>query len=211
MKKFIYIFIILLFPFIFASCKNELTTENAYVISKIQSINGFESLNDETIKTLSIIYKNDKLENDMNYKIKNNEKLLKLINSTKDLNLEKPISVNTDTSSWEKTLNKSDILKFYQTLNIELSNVSDINIKSNNKNFAQSLIVANKEVDFILFSKYFNLKSNKNITFTNNSNNLTFYGYGCGFNYDYELDNIESMANNGLKYDEIIKNMTKIA
>lgn len=210
MKKFVFILLLFISVIIFSSCSSNINSKNDYVMNKIQNINNYKNLNDETIKTLATIYRNDSTDNNTQYDIAEDEILLNLLNSTDYIKLDNLVSINTDSSSWENIINKNEILEFYKNQNIELSNITDIEIVSID-NFAKELVIADKSIDFILFANYFNLKSNKNIKVINNSTNLTFLGYGSGYNYDYELEEIEKMANNGLRYDEIIKNITKIA
>jgi len=204
--KHSFIFILLTTFLLFASCKT-LTPHsyslNDYVAAEISKIENIESYSDETIKTLSIIYRtNLKYKDDLNLS-KINDKILSLTKETNNLILSKQISINTNPKIWTEIINKSHILEFCKQNNINLANISDIQIIEDKNHNATTLNIASKEINFDKFALYFKIPSNKNISIENNTSFIKITGYGNQHNFEFDISYIEELAAKNYNYNKI--------
>lgn len=212
MKRFICYFLLISITLCIGGCKTFNTKElskNEIIAAEISKIENIDSYSDETIKTLSIIYRTsfDDIKNNSFSNI--NERVLYLTNETKNELLEKPLTINTFSNEWSEVISKSEILEFFKTKQEYLSNISNIEIIEDENNNASILKIASKEIDFIEFSKYFNLSSNKNINIENKNSFIKINGYGKGFNFEVDIDFIENLSKLGYNHSEILLKIIK--
>ncbi len=212
MKRLISVVCLVIFMFGLSSCKTFSKREyslDEYTASEISKIENISSFNDETIKVLSVIYRNN-LKDKNNLSISHiDNRILSLTKQTNNFEFSKNLNLNTHLKSWSEIINKAEILEFFKTRDISLANVSDITISSNENNFAEFITVTSNKVDFIEFAKYFNLISNKNINVECFNSYIKIYGYGNAFNFNIDLSDIEKLALDGLTFDKIIENISK--
>jgi len=212
MKRVVVSIFIIFMIFNFAGCKTFSRREyslDEYITSEISKIESISTFNDETIKTLSVIYRNN-LEHKNNLILSNiDNRILSLTKQTNTFDFSKKLSINTHLKSWTEIINKAEILEFFKTKNISLANISDISISSNENNFAKCILITSNKVDFIEFAKYFNLMSNKNINVESFNSYIKISGYGKGFDFDVDLSDIEKFALDGLTFDKILENISK--
>lgn len=210
MKRIISLFLLFSCLIFNVGCKTLSPTTyslNEYIASCLSKISNIENFNNETIKVLSIIYRTNYSDNEIKNVGQINPKILQLTSETDNQILNSKLILNTSSENWSEIISNSEILEYFKSQNIYLSNLSQINILSNNDLFAQSISIASKKQNFYDFASYFNLPSNKKINIKQNKSNLIIEGYGNTFNYDIDISTIEMLANEGLNYKEIIKNI----
>lgn len=211
MKNFIFLFSFLTLFLLFAGCKTfykQEYSQDELIASQISTIDDIESYSDETIKTLSVLYRTNIDQLKTNTPTNFNQRIYNLVNETSNEKLEKKIEFNVYKNEWSEIINKSDILEFLKIKEISLSNLSKYEIIKDCNNNAISLVIASKKLAFTDFAKYFKLKSNNNIHIKNYSNYIKISGYGQGFNNIFDIKDIETLANLGKNYLEILKKIS---
>ena len=206
MKKFL--FILFFFSFLLVGCSNSNLSSysiDEYIASEISEIENIEKYNEETIKTISVIYRtnfNEDKKETLN--IIKNQKITDIVKETSGQIINKKISINCNNEYWKKQINKSDLLDYLNKNDISINTLKDIEIISNN-NFCEKIIISSKEIDFIKFAQHFNLSSNKDIEIINNDTYLEVVGYGNSFNYDIDILEINNLTEKGLNYKQILE------
>lgn len=212
MKRLPYILAVILFSLFFSSCKNintEQSNLDAYVASELSKIESINELNDETIKTLSVIYRTSVQKNDDLTIADIDKEVEHLTRQTSSITLSKPIKVSISNKPWLKTINKSELLDFFKLKNISLASFNIIKIKNDNFNNATHLIIGSNEISFLDFLNYFNLPSNKNITLYDEGNIFKIEGFGEGINFDCTIEDINNLADNNMNYYQILEKINQ--
>ena len=160
MKK-LFCLLITLFLITLTSCSNNKqinisntsNLENA-VAYELEQIDKENNLDDETLKSLSVIIRtNLTLNSDFNNKNYTiSAKYKDLANQTKNELLKingntEFIDISNDKYTWQKSIQKDKFLEYAYNKNISLSNISNIEPLYND-NIVEKLCVANKEFDY---------------------------------------------------------------
>ena len=210
MKRFIIFLFLTLFIFNFSACKTFSKSNysfNDYISDEISKIENIKNYSDETIKTLSIIYRTNLNNNYDSKNINSDPYIKKLVESTNNKTLKNKITLNINSNNWTEKINKSFILEFFNQNNFSLANISDIKIINDKNNNAQKISIAQRSLDFEKFKNHFNLPSNNNIKITTNDSFFIISGYGKGFNFDIDILKIENLSKKGLTSDEILESL----
>ena len=240
MKRLNYIFISLLFILCFVGCskKEKIQTDalEAMTICELEQIENISSLNDETIKALSVVIRTNLKENiDENFAyIPNNERLAKLVYSTKgetlNFNENRLDEEFTETSAyygsmsnnifknkkinytykkedvWTVKIKKFQILKFLNKKNINLSNMSKIEPVVLDDGRIEYIKIGSKNISYNELANEFKLKSNKILKIDNSLTEITISGL---YENNFNINDANNLAIEGNSYDKIIENMLK--
>lgn len=212
MKKFIILFVCFLSITSLISCKTlekKTYSIDELIAQEISSIENFENFSEETIKTLSIIYRTNLDGQDLKLSTIPNNDLLSIIKKTNMLTLDKKVNLNTYEKNWSEAIDKYQLLEFFKSQNIKVANLSEIKIISDENGNAKKISISSKQFEFQTFANYFNLKSNKNIKITNEKSIIKIEGYGIGFDININIKDIQELSSKGLKYTEILDEITK--
>lgn len=213
MKKLILCFCGFMLLF-FVSCKNipiqdnppDLENQVAYELMMRD-----KNYSDETLKAMSVIIRTNL---SINSPTKSNfgasEKYLNLTNQTKGQvlknnqnNMVEISFENSDNYNWQKTIKKSEILKYALKNNISLTTLSKINpdIKDG---VVMGLEIGNKYFNYEELAKEFNLESNIIENITQNKNEIIINGKNKGFNGYFNIEKSEQLSNNNYFYQDIL-------
>ena len=105
MKKFIILFVCFLSITSLISCKTlekKTYSIDELIAQEISSIENFENFSEETIKTLSIIYRTNLDGQDLKLSTIPNNDLLSIIKKTNMLTLDKKVNLNTYEKNWSE-------------------------------------------------------------------------------------------------------------
>lgn len=222
----LYYCLIFIFICIFLiGCSNTNNTSyaiNDYVYRELEKIENVESLNEETIKALSIVIRTNIEDEEINKNVnieKNNSKLYKIINSTNNLKLNKKHKYQkfifdknnkkNKNEKWNKSISKSDILKYMLNKNISLANISDIKINYNDENKINSISIAEKNIIIEELIKEFNLPNNNIVDIKINKTNIVVIGEFESNNIYFDIEKANELSNTGLKYNKILEETLK--
>ncbi|MBQ8451686.1 MAG: hypothetical protein IJ538_02795 [Clostridia bacterium] len=211
MKKLNVIFITLFVIFIASACgpipksfvsqKNEIDLTLAFKLENFSN----ENYSDETLKSLCVILKNDNNKPNIPENYFPSEKTIKILNSVKDKSiLSKDVKILKDKKDlfWNKTIKKGEILKYLQSKNISLTNISNVKPNFNDGSF-KSLNIGGKTLKSDEIIDNFNLPSNRITGIKNNSFSIEISGE-INDNY-FILNESESLSKEGKTSEEILK------
>lgn len=185
----------------FCACKEQKQNQskavdiNLATAAEIESIDGFENFDDETVKSLALVIRSN-FENfgssgvsdsvkSKEPSIKNNEQMHKKIYSlvllsesenNEPLKSKTIINITDNSSDFSQEIKKVDVLKFIAKNNISLSNISSIEPKFNDKNELEYLSVGGKKISYKDLKKEFGLNSNKIKSVDSTKNSLIICG-----------------------------------
>lgn len=210
MKKFCLIFCVCL-CFLFCTCcsysdnKNETTAANninEQVAEKVCEIQGYENLDDEIIKALSVIIRT----NIINQKISTNytsneidEHILKLTKQTDGEILDRTDEIIIKTKddetfdTWQSEIKKSSLLEFLAKNDISLTNISSVEPIFDEDNNFESLKIGGKSLSYEELKEPFNLKSQKITNIENNLTNIIITGEYEKNNNIFDLEEAENV------------------
>lgn len=215
MKRFVNI--LLIFIFIFLSGCSKSQTISSFDIEKavaynLEQYDKDKNLDDETLKTLSVIIRTNLEINSQNQSQNMNpsEKYINISNQTKDEILlidEKThfIDISENQDEWEKSITKEDILTFAHKNNISLSNISEVE-PVYEEDMTKYIKIGGKLFNFENFANEFDLISNKINNISTSNQSITINGKGVGFVKNFDIKTIKTLSNNGFGYKDIINN-----
>lgn len=238
MKKFK--FIVLSFCFIFVlifsvSCSKKqdnspVAVEQAYgnslnlqITKELESFENISSLDDETIKAMSVVIRTNLVnENQNENNLKNNEykptnnHIYELVNETDGEILENEnssekinhlyINEKDENEVWVKEIKKVDILNFLKTQNISLSNLSKFENNQDENGRTKNINLGGKSLNYKLVMEKFNLPSNKIYSIENHLSSITIRGIGSGTEEEFFINDANNEAKAGENYQKILKN-----
>ena len=191
------------------------------VAFEIENYKNIDSLEDETIKALSVVIRTNILNGEIEkksteeYSVKN-EHILKLTTETSGEILSKENNSNdsvtiyiedeSEPEEWTKEIKKVEILKYLKKKDISLSSISNIKNKTNDNGRTQKIIVGGKEINYNEIMKEFDIPSNNLKSITNNISSITIIGIGKGTENNFNIFEAENDAKNGQNYKKILKN-----
>lgn len=210
MNKILCLFFIFLFMFSFVGCKTfnqKEISKNEIIASEISQIENIESFSDETIKTLSVLFRTsfDSIKHKNFYVT--NDRILSLVKSTKDEKLKNQINFNVSNKTWTEIISKAELLEFFNKKEIFLSTLSSFEILKDTYNNASHILVASKKIPYTEFGKYFKLPSNSNINIENHCNYIKISGYGKGYDNVVDIEKIEELSKQEKNYLDILKTL----
>lgn len=217
MKKLFSIFVVLLI-FIFSGCSKTTNISNAtnledVVAYELEQIDKTQELDDETLKSLSIIIRtNTVLSNDFRDKIyEPSQKYKDIANETKNQTLKTNgnaefIDISIQDYEWKKIIKKDKLLEFAYLNNISLSNLSNIEPVYKEEK-VEKINIAGNSFDYKALAQEFDLESNNitNIEITNKE--VIIYGKNKGFHKKFNYTESKNLSKQGENYKEILKNL----
>ena len=232
MKRLFFIFCFLSL-FIFCACDSNKQIEpvaekqvfaddiNNIICQEIQNMENSSSLDDETIKALSVIIRTN-LKNQENDLIltkdtstvnkSQNQHILNLVKETSGEVLtneeNEPLYLYIDDSNetWIREIKKSKILKFLSENNISLSSISNITIEKDEFERTQNLNLNGKIIPFKTLMNEFDIPSNNIYNIESDLTSIKIYGKGKGLYKNFDTNEAEMCAREGQKYQKILKN-----
>lgn len=194
---------------------------NLAVTKEIESQEGFEKFNDETIKALSIVVRTNLL-NSKNTEIQNDEyspkskHIYELVKQTNGLVLKSEnddeilnhiyIETNEVEQEWVKDIKKVEILKFLTQNNISLSSLSNIKPERDENGRTTSLNLNGKIIPFEDVMNEFEIPSNNIEKIENKKTSIKIHGKGVGTGENFDVFEAEKLAKEGFGYEKILKN-----
>lgn len=181
------------------------------VALKLQEIDN--NYSDETLKALSIILRgNFSFENQINIQnINQNSKYENIAKQTKNCVLKNnngsiiKISLNLQKDyRWLKIIKKNELLEFALKNNINLANLSDIQIEKENDKVL-GIKIANKYFDYANLSEEFNLESNLIEDISQTKSEIIIKGKNKGFYDNFDIYKSEELSNNNYNFEQILK------
>lgn len=216
MKKII-CFISILSIFIFVGCKNIEINEvkqddlTIQIASKLQNLDN--NYNEETLKAMSVVLRNNILINNEKYEAKQEkieEKYLLIAESTKNLVLKNDnndiieISFeNNENYTWQKNIKKSEILEFALKNKISLANISSVEPVTENDKVI-GLKIGKKFIDYKQLADEFCLQSNQITNISSNKSEIIITGKNKGFYNYFDIYKAEKLSNNNYNFKEIL-------
>lgn len=219
-RLFYFIFTFILITLTACSNKNQTNISNASnledaVAYKLEQIDKNQNLDDETLKSLSVVIRtNLTLNNELkNQTLTPSNKYKTLVNHTKNETLKingntEFIDICTDEYSWKKSISKDKILNYAQKNNISLSNISNINSIYDN-DYVEKLEIGGKEFDYKKLSNEFGFESNQITNIETTNKEIIIYGINKGFNSKYDLKQATNLSKQNKNYKEILENLYK--
>jgi len=219
MKRISCILLISFSLLLFVACKNNETSNAASVDKQVcyelQQIENIDTFSEETIKAMSVVIRTN-LENEKNTKNVNfenfNDKLYKIVKSTSNKKLKqkstnkKLILKNNSDKTWQRKINKTDILSYMLSKGINLANISSIETKYNNQNKLESITVAEKEILYSELKEIFNLPTDIVTDVKIEQSYIIILGeYNEEDLNIFNLEKAEELSKKGLNYEKIIK------
>lgn len=178
------------------------------VLFELEQTKNINSLSDETIKALSVIYRtNHKINNDFqNYEYTPKSEHIKILSEStkgemlKQKNGETSSFSNNSSLELSKEIKKSDILSFLKKKQIKLSNISNITpLFDENKNLI-GLEIAGKNISFDELKNEFGLASNKITNIKTSLSSITiFYLPKNIIQFDENLIELQAKENKNYK------------
>jgi len=217
MKKIFSIFVVLLI-FLTSGCSKTTNVSNAtnledVVAYELEQINSTQNLDDETLKSLSVIIRtNTILNNDFQDKNYNPSQRYKdIVNETKNQTLKingnaEFIDISTQDYKWKKSVKKDKLLEFAYLNNISLSNLSNIEpIYKEEK--IEIINIAGNSFDYKKLAENFDLESNDITNIETTNKEVVIYGKNKGFHNKFDYDESKNLSKQGKNYKEILNNL----
>lgn len=211
MKK-LYIFLFVFLTIFSSGCKSNKTAEASQldlaVLQELEQIENIESLDDETIKALSVIvrtkHKNNSQKSKLNYKPKN-EKILKLVKMSKNdiLKNENPNTFFAKSKTWKKIFEKHEIFKILSNNNISLSSLSQISPGVDENQNMLGVFFGQKFIDSKTVAEMFELESENIVSVSLLENQVVFEGVFS--KEQFFIEDAEVLSKKGYNYKDIIK------
>ncbi|MBQ7917401.1 MAG: hypothetical protein IJ310_01140 [Clostridia bacterium] len=217
MKKIFSIFVVLLI-FLTSGCSKTTNVSNAtnledVVAYELEQIDNSQNLDDETLKSLSVVIRtNTILNNDFQDKNYNPSKKYKdIVNETKNQTLKingnaEFIDISTQDYEWKKSIKKNKLLEFAYLNNISLSNLSNIEpIYKEEK--IEKLNIAGNSFDYKNLAENFYLESNDITNIETTNKEVVIYGKNKGFYNKFDYNKSKNLSKQGKNYKEILNNL----
>lgn len=217
MKKIFSIFVVLLI-FLTSGCSKTTNVSNAtnledVVAYELEQIDNSQNLDDETLKSLSVVIRtNTILNNDFQDKNYNPSKKYKdIVNETKNQTLKingnaEFIDISTQDYEWKKSIKKNKLLEFAYLNNISLSNLSNIEpIYKEEK--IEKLNIAGNSFDYKNLAENFYLESNDITNIETTNKEVVIYGKNKGFHNKFDYNISKNLSKQGKNYKEILNNL----
>lgn len=214
MKKLFCFYLLFLFCFIFCACSTNKQSASAdnldkYVASEIEKNYDTSSLDDETLKALSVIVRTKAKDENVNTKkeyIISNKHILDIVNQTSGLvlkNYEEPeLTENQKSKDWCVSIKKYDLLKYLSENNISVSSISSIEPIFSDDKVLTGFIVGGKTISFEDISNKFNIPSNNINEISNNLTEIKILGTTT--NQEFDIEKASQLSKNGLDFQGII-------
>ena len=213
MKRLINFLLIFVVMFFIGCSKTEISTESNIenvVAYNLEQFDKDKNLDDETLKTLSVIIRTNLETESMNksQKYTVSEKYQNISNQTKNEiimineNIEY-IDISGNNNKWNQTIEKDEILSYAHENNINLSNISEVEPIFKD-DIISHIKIGGKSFDYRNFAKKFNIPSNKIEDIKSTNQNIEIIGSGNGFVKNFELDEVKTLSNQGNDYINII-------
>ena len=219
MKRITLFFCLIFSVLIFSACSPKINPKtsdkdlNLKICECIEQVENIESFNNEAIKALSVIFRTNIINGNLNPKVKLNSKFLNLVEQTngeilivkdsKKINL---VSI-PEQYTWKKEIKKADLLSFLNQNNISLANIKNIEpVFDQNKNLT-GLIVGGKNINYFTLKEKFNLESSKitNIEVNKEKNSIIISGEGKDLDkFDFDLNKTKNLSESGKNYKQIL-------
>lgn len=217
MKKIFSIFVVLLI-FLTSGCSKTTNVSNAtnledVVAYELEQIDNSQNLDDETLKSLSVIVRtNTILNNDFQDKNYTPSKKYKdIVNETKNQTLKingnvEFIDISTQDYEWKKSIKKDKLLEFAYLNNISLSNLSNIEpIYKEEK--IEKINIAGNSFDYKKLAENFDLESNDITNIETTNKEVVIYGKNKGFYNKFDYNKSKNLSKQGKNYKEILNNL----
>ncbi len=214
MKKLFCFYLLFLCCFIFCACSSNKQSASAdsldkYVASEIEKNYDVSSLDDETLKALSVVVrtkaKNKNVNIQKEYNI-SNKHILDIVNQTSGLvlkNYEEPeLTENQESKDWCVSIKKYDLLKYLSENNISVSSISSIEPVFSDDKVVTGFIVGGKTILFEDLSNKFNIPSNNIKEISNNLTEIKIFGTTP--NQEFNFEKASQLSKNGMDFKEII-------
>ena len=180
------------------------------IASEISSIENVNSLDDETIKALSLVIKSQASSVET-YPTKEfdspDPRILKLVKQVESESIPKRQKLTyekTIEKSWSKSIKKHEILKFLALQGISLSSISSAKPIYDESGNLSSIEIGGKKINYSDIKEYFKLPSNKITNIENKLSEIIITGEGYISEDVFNISHADSLAKKGMNYREIL-------
>ena len=217
MKKLFCFYLLFLFCFIFCACSTNKQSASAdnldkYVASEIEKNYDVSSLDNETLKALSVIVRTKAKDENVNTKKEyniSNKHILDIVTQTSGIVLknykEPELTENQDSKNWCVSIKKYDLLKYLSENNISVSSISSIEPVFSDDKVLKGFVVGGKNISFEELSNKFNIPSNNIKEISNNLTEIKIFGTTP--NQSFDIEKASHLSKNGMDFKGIINNL----